>query len=108
MRTLYYDDEVAHVIGSSRGKGRRRSWKQYWIHKTGEDWPDHCQMSDCYGDCVLGAHVYVRGRGWQNYILPCCRDCNNDQGLRHQGRDNPNWNRTEDGAKVVEAPNFNR
>ena len=109
MRTLSsYNDEVAHVIGSSRGRGRRRSWKQYWIEETGEAWPDECQMGDCYNECVLGAHIYIRGRAWQNYILPCCQDCNNNVDLRHHSRDNPNWSRPEHGAIVVEAPNSER
>ena len=107
MRTLKEYDEVTHVVGSSKGRGRRRSWKQYWIDQTGEDWPDYCQMDDCYKDCVLGAHIYVRGRGWKNYILPCCQDCNNDVDLRHS-RYNPNWSQPEYGAIVVEAPSSER
>ena len=108
MRYLYSDDKVAHVMGSSRGKGEKISWKQYWTAKSPEDWPYYCQMENCYQQAVLGAHIYVRGRGWQNYIMPCCQDCNNNSRLHYHGRDSPNWSSPEDGTIVVEAPNSGR
>ena len=108
MRYLYSDDKVAHVMGSSRGEGRKRTWKQYWIAESSKDWPDLCQMRNCYQRAVLGAHIYVKGRGWQNYIMPCCQDCNNSFELHHHSRDNPNWSHPKDGTIVVEAPNSER
>ena len=106
VRTLGQWDRVAHVIGSS-AHTIPGGWKQYWLEETRLAWPAYCQMFGCFEDCVLGAHIYVQGRGWQNYIMPCCQDCNNRVDLRHYSRDNPNWNRPKDEAIVVET-NSNR
>ena len=109
MTILSQDSQVAHVVGSSR-RSRRvggRTWKQYWEYKTERPWPDRCQMGGCDNKCILGAHVYIRGnqgRAYQNFILPCCQDCNNNGALRYQSRNTPNWKPPKDGAIVVKAP----
>ena len=97
---------MAHVIGSSRRSQRVGwlTWRMFWELETGEEFPDTCQMYSCENPSDLGAHVYIRGRGCQNYIMPCCQRCNQNRTLHFQGQDNPNWSQPKDQAIVVATP----
>jgi hypothetical protein len=93
--SLNLDDDVSHVIGSSKHKPRT-SWKKYWMGHTGRIWPQKCQMFGCVNPPTVGAHVYVK-RFQNNFILPTCQSCNKDPQLEYGVR----WSSAKANAEVV-------
>ena len=53
-----------------------KSWKDFWIKNTEQDWPEECRISRCTKTAFCGGHVYVDGCDGV-YIVPLCRSCNN-------------------------------
>lgn len=51
------------------------SWKQHWINKTGDNWPNTCSVSGCSSAATLGAHVYHNAVQGER-IVPMCAECN--------------------------------
>ena len=97
-------DWVKHVEGSSQERRPNcdgRSWRKYWMKKTGENFQVWCQMRGCPKRAEVGAHVEVRTQFWRvlegQYIIACCEPCNQKKDLSEK------WNRVCDG-KAVRAP----
>ena len=78
---LVKDDQVRNIEGTSQCDPRRSttSWKQYWTEKTGQKWPEQCQIKNCTRLASDGGHVNIRKRPTDRgvYIIPLCSSCNN-------------------------------
>ena len=71
-------------VGS--GDYKPRCWMSHWEENTGGPQTDTCVNENCSSDNpgdLVGAHVMIKDermaapRTW--YILPLCKDCNNDR-----------------------------
>ena len=73
-------DQVKNIEGTHQcvPKGFK-TWKRYWIHETGRDWPKKCRISGCSELAIGGGHVHVYGHTANVYIIPMCNSCNNAQ-----------------------------
>ena len=73
-------DQVKNIEGTHQcvPKGFK-TWKRYWIHGTGRDWPKKCRISGCSELAIGGGHVHVYGHSADVYIIPMCNSCNNAQ-----------------------------
>lgn len=62
--------------------GRGNSWKQYWIGKTQQEWPNKCIIFNCTEIAAVGAHVHINKYGQSDvFIIPICKrqnHCSND------------------------------
>ena len=68
---------VGNVVGTSWQRAPGNSWKEYWLERTGRDWPDTCCFEECDNEADVGGHVHVEE--YQNrvkFILPICNSCN--------------------------------
>ena len=68
------EDEVIYLLCSRVGKGFFQSWKKFWLHHTGNNWPIRCQISGCEYQATFGGQVRVLGHPGI-FILPSCWDC---------------------------------
>ena len=89
---LQESDEVRNIHGTARCRSRYHSWKEFWIQRSGRNWPNECRIAWCTTAATDGTHVNVRGRQ-RYYILPTCHHCNT--GRRDQ------WLRVNAGARAV-------
>jgi len=92
------EDEVSHVVGSSKDK---KNWKEFWLKYTNLQWPKKCQIYNCGEEPTVGAHVYIKyftGNRWY-YILPTCQSCNMDADTDYGKRSA--WCSTKIGAVVA-------
>jgi hypothetical protein len=56
-----------------------KTWKRYWMHETGREWPKKCRISGCSELAIGGGHVHIYGHATEVYIIPMCNSCNNAQ-----------------------------
>lgn len=58
------------------------NWKQYWISKTENEWPNECIVLNCENEATVGAHVHVnRYPPSDVFIIPMCishNHCSNE------------------------------
>jgi hypothetical protein len=75
-------DQVKNIEGTHAcvPKGFK-TWKRYWIHETGRDWPKKCRISGCSELAIGGGHVHIHGHSTEVYIIPMCNTCNNPQNM---------------------------
>lgn len=94
-QVLDSSDKVKNIEGTSvcSQKGSPDSWKDYWLSKSGRQWPDKCQKNGCGDPPTDGAHVKIRGKPGTVYIIPLCDSCNHP--------DKSDWMPVNKNAKAV-------
>ena len=68
-------ESVLNIPGTGRCRTSDGSWKQYWLNKTGGQWPQECCIKQCTKSATVGAHVEISNKT-RYYILPMCHSCN--------------------------------
>ena len=79
-------ESVFNIPGTGPCTTSDGSWKQYWLNRSGRQWPQNCCIKQCTNSATDGAHVKISNNpgDYKNYILPMCHRCNTgrlDQGL---------------------------
>ena len=54
------------------------SWKEFWIAKSGRQWPRYCAVIGCLEPAMVGGHVKLVNGGNEWYIVPLCYTHNNN------------------------------
>ena len=76
---LTEEDMVKNIKHTSSDKPHGyRSWKEFWMTKTGQTWPKLCRIFGCTGNAFAGGHVFVKGYE-ESFIIPLCGSCNSAQ-----------------------------
>ena len=89
---------IQHVTGNweKNKKPKAGSYKKHWIDRTGQPFPELCQMKECPNKAELGAHISLSTDYYEDYyILPCCQKCNQDPELSE------GWHMVKEGAVAV-------
>ena len=73
------DDLVKNMKRTTSHKPiANQSWKDYWVYKTGKEWPEKCRIKGCTRSAFGGGHVHIDGyNNFEIFIIPICRSCNN-------------------------------
>ena len=77
MTAVIFDDDqtVFNIPGTGPCTTSDGSWKQYWLNRSGRQWPRECCIRQCSNSATDGAHVQIRNM-LEYYILPMCHSCN--------------------------------
>ena len=61
---------VLNIPGIGAPPKPDKSWRQYWIDRSGSCWPEECSNEGCTNQATDGGLVMVPS------ILPLCHGCN--------------------------------
>jgi hypothetical protein len=68
---------VGNVVGTSWHRLPGKSWKKYWLERTGREWPKTCCFEECDNEARVGGHVHIEEyKSRVQFILPICNSCN--------------------------------
>jgi hypothetical protein len=67
---------VTNVVGTTRDKRRKKSWKHLWQTNTGLVF-GMCSNVYCRNIARVGAHIHIGQNVRKWYIIPLCYKCNN-------------------------------
>lgn len=73
--TFNEGQKVWNIPGTGPCRTSDGSWKQYWVNRSGIQWPGECCINQCTKSATDGAHVRIDNIPVY-YILPMCHSCN--------------------------------
>ena len=72
--------KIHNINGTSDNACPCGSWKQHWIKQGGGKWPNECSVNNCRETAEVGAHVQKAKGSDRWYIVPMCKNHNNQRG----------------------------
>ena len=71
------EDLLKNIHGTSKDRYLKSDgMKQFWIDKSGRDWPEKCCIKGCNKEATEGSHMKKVMGSSEWYIVPTCHEHN--------------------------------